>query len=75
MDWAIGLPFDYVRLYAERKGWKIVPIIESQLELKTFEYDGSTYEIYHDGFNIKQIMKNNREISWDSLPSVLKGLL
>jgi hypothetical protein len=75
LDWSVDLPFDYVRQYCERKGWKIVPIMDNLLDVKTFTFKGSRYDLYHDGINIKQIMKDDKEIAWSELPSVLKGLL
>ena len=52
-----------------------MPVVETLLDLRTIEFDGDIYDFYHDGFNIKQIMKNDKEIAWSELPNVLKGLL
>jgi hypothetical protein len=71
-DWAVGLEFAYVRNYCEKKGWTIVPVI-NELDVTTFEYRGSQYCLYTDGCNIKQITKDDKEISWKEFPSMLKG--
>ena len=73
-DWSIGLSFEHVRSYCERKGWTIVPFVD-ELDVTTFNYEGDQYCIYTDGTNVKQITKNDHEIPWNRLPSILKGLL
>ena len=75
IDWAIGLPFDWVRAHCEKKGWRIVPIIDRELDFNTYGVDGDEYVIHHDGTDIRRITKNGKEIPWQQLPSILKGLL
>ncbi len=75
LDWAVNLPFAYVRSYAEKKGWKVIPVIEREQESRVFNIGENTYEIMHDGIRICRVMKNGKEILWNELPNVLKGLL
>jgi hypothetical protein len=75
LDWAVNLPFGYVRQYAERKGWKIIPVIERDMEVRTFEVNGNVYDIHHDGLRVCRVFKNDKEILWSDLPSILKGLI
>lgn len=75
LDWSIGLSFATVRSYAERKGWKIIPVIDEELDSRVITFKGSEYVFFHDGINIRKITKAGREILWTDLPTVLKGLL
>ena len=75
MDWAVGLKWDFVRAYCKNKGWQFIPVIEAQLDCKAFDFDGDTYDVCHDGVNIKRLMKNGKSITWTEVPQALKGLL
>ena len=75
MDWAVSLPFDHVRQYCEKKGWRVVPITEPENDVITFDFKGNQYKLFSDGFKITNITKNDREITWAQLPEALKGLL
>lgn len=74
LDWSVGLSVGYVRDYATKKGWAVVPLIDES-STTVFEYEHSTYELLIEGRSIKRIMKNNREITWKDLPAILKGLI
>lgn len=71
----MGLSFDHLRGYAERKGWSVVPVLDEDLSETTFTYQGSTYVVYSDNERVRQITKDDEEISWAQVPEALKGLL
>ena len=73
LDWAISLPFEYVRGYCKRKGWLVVTVEETPVT--TLEFHGSHYEIQWDLQRIASITKDGEQVSWRELPEQLKGLL
>lgn len=74
IDWAITLPFEYVREYCKRKGWVVVPEQTQEPASTVFEFRGATYEIWYTG-SLMHITRDEEEIRWQDLPEQLKGLL
>lgn len=74
IDWSVGLPFEHIRSYCSKKGWKILPVLE-QSNVTNFDFKGSHYEVVWNGNRIVRLSKDQEEISWRDLPEQLKGLL
>ena len=73
LDWSVSLPWEYVRDYCKRKGWQVIPVVESPCNV--YEFRGSTYEVCWNSGRVTRLAKNGEEINWHQLPEQLKGLL
>lgn len=74
IDWSIGLPFEHVRTYCERKGWRLVPDVEDT-RTHIVEFRGVKYELIWNENRINSITADGEEITWQELPEQVKGLL
>lgn len=73
LDWAVSLPWDYVRNYCESHGWLLIP--QNEQPCNVFTFHGSTYEVHWNGNRIMHLTKDGEPITWQELPEQLKGLI
>jgi hypothetical protein len=68
----------YVRDYCRKKGWQVVPVIDPQHPY-SLEYKGVLYIFEWRGnriVNIEAVYEGtSKDIAWEELPEVLKGLI
>jgi hypothetical protein len=75
LDWAVGLPYNHVRHYAELKGWVIVPQLANEPTQTDFEFHNCDYVLTWKNNKVIRITKDGEPITWRELPDQLKGLL
>lgn len=76
----VARDFSHLREYAQLKGWQIVPVVEPEKRPRFLEFNQTTYEIIWRDDVIVRITEhlkdgNNRDIRFEELPQVLKGLV
>lgn len=79
LDLAIGHTFDYLRTYAERKGWLIEPLVADKEHPSHVEYKGAVYLLIWRADSLRQIIKHENgeetELTYSELPEVVRRVL